>query len=65
MVSVLDQWNQFPRDIPIVATTFNFEWETIDRAISLDGHSRMKSVVFADRYQCQSNRKLMRKCCVA
>ena len=55
MVLIRDQWKNFPRDIPIVGTTFDFNWETLDDIISLDKGCRAGSVIFADRAQYEAN----------
>lgn len=57
MVTVREQWSHFPRQQPVIATTYNFDWSVIESFVALDRGRRDGSIVLSDK-GCYNEMKL-------
>jgi len=49
VVSLREQINNFPRDSPLIALTYDFDWEILESLIALDRGRRKGSIVVTDK----------------
>ena len=56
MVAVREQWSHFPREHPVIVTTYNFDWSIIESFVALDRGRRDGSIVLADK-SCHNEMK--------